>query len=321
MAALPGHAAPEIIDLAEVRVEELEPLLEAEVSAWRQRLDWDYRPSADLVRRYVNMQALGGACLIAQGELAGYTYYVAEDRKGLIGGLFVDDPFATTDNEDALIGAAVDGLRDCGARRIEAQLMMLRPPHRRALPRPECVRVHDRDFMVADLTAMPRLRVGKANRTHVLETWTEQCHEEAAQLIALAYEHHVDSQINDQYQTVWGARRFLSNIVAYPGCGSFFPAASFVASNRHTGEMQGISLASLVATDVGHITQICVMPSVKGRGVGYELLRRCLEALKRHGCRKTSLTVTSSNDKAIQLYERTGFARTHQFAAYVWDGL
>jgi ribosomal protein S18 acetylase RimI-like enzyme len=85
--------------------------------------------------------------------------------------------------------------------------------------------------------------------------------------------------------------------------------------------MQGISLASLVAPDVGHITQICVAPAIQGMGVGYELLRRCLDGLRRHGCRKTSLTVTSANLHAIQLYERMGFSQVHQFAAYVWDGL
>jgi ribosomal protein S18 acetylase RimI-like enzyme len=175
--------------------------------------------------------------------------------------------------------------------------------------------------MVMDLAVSRPLRTGRATRTHLLENWTEQCHEDAAQLIALCYEGHIDSQINDQYQSVWGARRFLSNIVAYPGCGSFYPAASFVALNRHTGEMQGISLASLVAPDVGHITQICVAPAIQGMGVGYELLRRCLDGLRRHGCRKTSLTVTSANLHAIQLYERMGFSQVHQFAAYVWDGL
>lgn len=321
MSAATGRTGPEIIDLVDVQAEDLDPLLEQEIAAWRRGLDWDYTPSAELVRRYVNMQALGGSCLVAQGELVGYTYYVAEDRKGLIGGLYVTDAFASIENENGLINAAVMGLKDCGVRRIEAQLMMLHPPYRRVLPRSDASTVHDRDFMVADLAALPVLRNGKANRTHVLETWGDHCHDEAADLIALAYEGHIDSQINDQYQSVWGARRFLSNIVAYPGCGRFFPAASFVALNKHTGEMQGISLASLVAADVGHVTQICVAPAVQGKGVGYELLRRCLGALGRHGCKKTSLTVTSSNRQAIHLYEDMGFTRAHQFAAYVWDGV
>ena len=64
-----------------------------------------------------------------------------------------------------------------------------------------------------------------------------------------------------------GARRFLYNIVQYPGCGSFFRPASLVALERDTGELAGLSLASVVAPEVGHITQICVAPSHRGERV------------------------------------------------------
>jgi ribosomal protein S18 acetylase RimI-like enzyme len=32
-----------------------------------------------------------------------------------------------------------------------------------------------------------------------------------------------------------------------------------------------------------------------------------------------SLTVTSSNETAVRLYQRMGFTERRQFAAYVWD--
>jgi ribosomal protein S18 acetylase RimI-like enzyme len=54
--------------------------------------------------------------------------------------------------------------------------------------------------------------------------------------------------------------------------------------------------------------------------VGYELIRRSLEALTGHGCRKASLTVTAANTGAILLYERMGFHKTRVFSAFVWDG-
>ncbi len=83
--------------------------------------------------------------------------------------------------------------------------------------------------------------------------------------------------------------------------------------------MRGISLSSLVASDVGHITQVCVAPSDRGTGLGYELMRRSLLALGAHGCRCVSLTVTSSNTNAVHLYERMGFTHKRDFAAYVWE--
>ena len=67
--------------------------------------------------------------------------------------------------------------------------------------------------------------------------WSESRAEESALLIAAAYKGHVDATINDQYGSVTGARRFINNIVQYPGCGSFFPAASLVA-DRPDGAWQ-----------------------------------------------------------------------------------
>ncbi len=54
-------------------------------------------------------------------------------------------------------------------------------------------------------------------------------------------------------------------------------------------------------------------------GLGYELLRRSLVTLAAHGCHKVSLTVTSSNAEAAQLYRRMGFVNRREFAAYVWE--
>jgi ribosomal protein S18 acetylase RimI-like enzyme len=322
MAALSDAPIPEVTSLVEMRADRLAHILDEEARAWRQLLDWDFTPSAELVRRFVNMQALSGCCLIAGGRPVGYSYYVAEDRKGLIGDLYVIDEFATPENEQRLLAAVHQGLAHAAAvKRIECQLMMLRWPGSRPLPDAERAQVYERCFMTIDHDQARRLPGGRAAERFHFENWSERRQEDAAQLIAAAYHGHIDSQINDQYRSVTGARRFLSNIVQYPGCGSFFPPASLVAYERQTGKQAGISLASLVAFDVGHITQICVGPAVKGTGLGYELLRRSLELLARHGCRKTSLTVTAANVEAIRLYERVGFSTRRRFSAYVWEGL
>ena len=158
-----------------------------------------------------------------------------------------------------------------------------------------------------------------ANRVYI-ERWADQYQEPAAQLIAAAYQGHVDSLINDQYRSIAGARRFLFNIVQYPGCGTFYKPASVAAFDRLTGRICGICLASLVMPYCGHITQICVAPAARGEGVGQELLRQSLSLLRQAGCRQTSLTVTASNREAIRLYEDLGFTTTRRFFAYVWEG-
>ena len=150
--------------------------------------------------------------------------------------------------------------------------------------------------------------------------WNDRYQEGVSRLISTAYRGHVDSNINDQYRSVGGARKFLMNIIQYPGCGTFFPPASWIAWDQATGQICGVSLASLVARTTGHITQICVSPAVKGGGVGYELIRNSLRSFAGSGCYKATLTVTASNRDAISLYERVGFRTLRKFSAMVWDG-
>ena len=321
MAALTEARAHEIVDLRDLSADDLQPLLEEEVLAWRTTLDWDFTASADLVRRFVRIQALHGYALMAAGRCIGYSYYVSEDRKALIGDLYMARDWAAADLEDALLGAVLNALFSLPAvHRIETQLMMLHGPFERALPYLRYLRIHPRLLMVADLAHAPGLREGSAAQRCAYNLWDESRQSEAAQLIAAAYRGHVDSTINDQYRSPEGARRFLSNVVQYPGCGVFNEAGSWTADTLQTRRLCGLSLASKVAAEVGHITQICVAPEVKGKGIGYELLRRSLTALEAEGCEKASLTVTASNQEAVQLYQRVGFRATRRFAAYVWDG-
>jgi ribosomal protein S18 acetylase RimI-like enzyme len=320
MAAAIEANAPVLVDLRQLRPEELDPLLEEETAQWRDRLDWDFRPSADLVRRFVRMQALHGYALMAGRETAGYIYFVCEDRKGLIGDLYVRRGHASPEHEIYLLSAALKALRAFPRiSRVESQLMMLSEPARRSLPFVAQARRFRRNFMMVDLNSADLLSPGKATSTAHFDAWNERCQEEAARLIARAYNGHIDGDINDQYRSTAGARRFLMNIVQYPGCGSFFQPASTVAHEAESGRLCGISLASLVSFDVGHITQICVDPAVMGTGIGYELLRRSLSSLARSGCRRASLTVTASNHEAVRLYERTGFHTDHTFDAIVWE--
>lgn len=319
MAALPDRYMESLIDLRDLTTEHLAPLLEEEIAAWRSRLDWDFTASADLVRRFVRLRALSGFALMGPAGVTGYSYYVAEEGKGLIGDFFVRAAVRTAEAEHRLLETVLQAIwRTPGMRRVEAQLMMLGSPLDRDAPYARWFRSYPRKFLEVHLPAEPPWPA-RERSTALFSPWIENRQDEAARLIAAAYRGHVDSQINDQYRSAGGARRFLSNIVQYPGCGSFFAPASFGAWDRADRTLCGVSLASLVAAETGHITQICVAPSHQGQGIGYELLRRSLTALAAHGCRRASLTVTTANDSAVQLYERMGFRNRRDFAACVWE--
>jgi ribosomal protein S18 acetylase RimI-like enzyme len=318
MAAVPEAQMTDLVDLWQVRAGELEPMLEEEIRTWREQLDWDFRASADLVRRFIDVHALNGFALLAGEQAAGYAYFVCEEHKGLIGDLFLRGRFRTEENERRLLQAVVDQLMHTrGVRRIESQLMLSRAAAHRALPASSHVRTFERNFMLYrfDGPALPERRIERV----VFDRWTERRQDEAAFLIAAAYRGHIDSEINDQYRSAEGARRFLFNIVQYPGCGTFFQPASWVALDRN-GRVCGVSLTSMVAAEAGHVTQICTSPAARGSGIGYELLRRSLVSLEQAGARTVSLTVTAANENAVRLYEQVGFETTKRFPAFVWEG-
>ena len=160
--------------------------------------------------------------------------------------------------------------------------MMLQFAPQRSVPRDDCASAFERNFMRVDLRRGP-MAEGRVRWPIYIEKWSDHYTDAAAQLIAAAYTGHIDSRINDQYRSAAGARRFLYNIVQYPGCGAFYRAASYAAFEASTGNLCGVSLASMVAPECGHITQICVSPSVKGKGIGHALLRLSLMTLRDHG--------------------------------------
>src|SRR5580704_2401249 len=86
---------PDIVDLRTLTARDLEPLLQEEIAAWRDELEWQFDQSAALVRRFVDLRALNGNALMEDGQVTGYVYYVLEDNKGLIGDLYVREPWRT----------------------------------------------------------------------------------------------------------------------------------------------------------------------------------------------------------------------------------
>src|SRR5215471_5869825 len=285
-ARLHPEPVPEIVDLRHLQARDLEALLLEECTEWLQELEWDFGKSADLVRRFVDMRALNGCALVERDSVVGYMYYVLEDDKGLIGDLYVRPDWRTAHLERLLLEAALQPMMAIpGVTRIESQLMMLPHDPVRDIPYAEHAGMYGRNFMRIELTRA-ELGKGRVRRPVYFEKWSDHYNTAAAQLIADAYAGHTDSRINDQYRSVSGARKFLYNIVQYPGCGNFFRPASYAAFEPLDGSLCGLSLTTL----------------------------------REVGCRSATLTVTSNNDGAVALYESVGFETIRQFSAFVWEG-
>jgi len=315
---------PEIVDLRKISARDLEPLLAEEIREWRSELAWDFEPSAELVRKYAGTNSLGGAALVVDGQIAGYGYAVLEEPRGIIGDVYVRRHLRNANAEAELFRSLLDALAATPRiSRMESQLMLGSPEAAAIIAggsfSPGRVRLFERRLMSRD--GRPPLPPGNANARSRFrfERWDDRLMHAAGAIVAGAYKGETDSEINSQYRSPSGARRFLSNIVEFPGCGAFSPTASFVAFDRDSGEAAGMVLASFVAADTGHISQLCVMPAARGTGLGKELLRESTQTLYQHGARLVSLTVTASNGAAISLYEKFGFGDVRTFHAFIWE--
>ncbi len=308
----------EILDLRQFRALQLDALLEEERVLWLKQLRWDYRGSVELIKRFVESRSLPGYAAVSDGEVVGYSFFVYEDHKGLIGDLFVAEGHRGP-LEERLLVHAIETIRGTpGIRRVESQLMMYPQESLEAIFRVQDFRCHSRRFLYLNLADVPWLPVRRLPRIE-MKAWQESYFDEAATLITRAYAEHVDSQINDQYRSLGGALRFLRNIIHYPGCGTFHPQAAWAAFPEGSSDMCGLVLTSVVNQGVGHITQVCAAPEFQGAGLGYELMRRAVESFRAAGYQGLSLTVTAANTAAMSLYERMGFQTLREFSAYVWN--
>ena len=179
---------------------------------------------------------------------------------------------------------------------------------------------HPRLFMVLPLS--DALKTAPPMDPEIeLRRWAEADYQPAAAVITTAYRGHVDSDINDQYRTLSGSLRFLNNIVRFPGCGTFDPEGSFVAVHKRAGSLVGLILCSRVRHDVGHVTQVCVLPEYRARGLGEFLIAATAGNLRQRNFSLLSLTVTEANARAVKLYQRLGFDTKRVFDAFVWEGV
>ena len=316
-------ALVEILDLRHFSSIDLRPLLEDETQVWANLLSWDYTGSADMILRYVDAKILPGYAAIDHGRIFGYAFFVYEGAKGVIGDLFVANGGRLPDPrevESRLLVHVIETLQQSpGVHRVEAQLLL----HETGVVSQPFVEQgfhrHARLFMVLPLTnaAKPALAV---HPDIEIRRWTEQDYQPAAAVITSAYRGHVDSEINDQYRTLSGSLRFLNNIVRFPGCGIFDADSSFVAVHKRSRSLTGLILCSRVRSDVGHVTQVCVLPEFRGYGIGKALLAATSANLIQRKFSMLSLTVTEANSGAVDLYLRLGFETQRVFDAFVWEG-
>lgn len=320
MSSLPVSSQLEVLDLRHFSSRQLRPLLEREAELWRAQLRWDYASSTELLLQYLESRILHGFVALDRGRICGYTFCVYEGHKAVIGDAFAVGARGLPDGETTrlLLTHVLEMLRHSpGVERVESQLLLFKAGEFADLFTGPEFSIYPRLFLECNLRAPLGGYAPQIPPDLVLFPWNVHDYQAAAELIYACYIGHSDAEINDQYRTLHGSLRFLHNIVRFPGCGTFEPSFSWMLRERRSGTMVGMLLSSRVSSDVAHITQLCVAPGHRGRGLGRALLQQTAESLLRANLNAMTLTVTEGNTQAVQLYDSFGFRLRHRFDAMV----
>jgi GNAT superfamily N-acetyltransferase len=327
------NLATEVVDIRHFGAGDFAALLEAESIAWAKSLRWDYTPSARLIAACLADKRLSGYALVSDQRIQGYSFFLYEDQKGLIGNLFVEPNGSFKEHALILLDHVIETLKATpGLRRVEAQL-----PHFGLQDLESCFERHQfvaylRRFMALRLKRRPRSSMLLAESPHatsrssstalgnfIIERWERKHDEAAAQLLYHAYRGHIDGEINDQYRSLQGSLRLIENIVHLRGCGENVPQASLVAVHRPTGKLAGILALTAVRPTTAHIPQIAVSREFQRAGLGIGLMEASFRELERLGFEEVSLTVTDLNANAVRFYKRLGFETFRTFGAFAWN--
>ena len=322
MASLPVASQIELLDLRHFSARQLRPLLEREADLWRVRLRWDYRSSTELLLQYLESRILHGYVALDRGRVCGYTFCVYEGYKAVVGDAFASGhtTLGDADTTRLLLTHVLDMLRHSPAvDRVESQLLLFDAGEFADIFAGPEFKLYPRLFLECELDQPPRAAALEVPPDLELTQWAPQDYQLAAELIYTCYVGHTDSQINDQYRSLHGSLRFLHNIVRFPGCGVFEQNFSWMLRDRKSRALVGMVLLSRVAEGVAHVTQLCIAPTYRGRGLGNLLLHQCATSLLAARFEAVTLTVTEGNNQAVRLYERFGFTLRHRFDAMVMD--
>ena len=197
----------EILDLRLIGPEALRALLEEERTVWREGLRWDYSATAAMVLRFLESRALNGYAAMEDGRAVGYSFFVIEHFKGLIGDAFVSPAHRDGATEVQLVTHVLETLQATpGIRRIEAQLIHLDTAGVRSHFLSQGFQVHDRQFLFLSIPDADLNPVCSDSLVEVIP-WDARWFQAAGELILASYRGHVDSDISDQYRTQAGAAR------------------------------------------------------------------------------------------------------------------
>jgi ribosomal protein S18 acetylase RimI-like enzyme len=295
----------------------LMPLMEEEEKAWMSDLAWDYSPIRQILVSFIRQKLLPGYVAIADSESIGYTYFLVNQAKGIIGALYASKSLRSQEAVEELLSLTISCLKDSqNIKRVEAQIMPFHNLNLTAAFTQHGFNCCSRYYLELDLSNHRR-KVELPSTARIIP-WDSAYLERTAEMTLLSYQNQTDAEICEDYRTKTGCESYLRSLVENPGCGIFMPEASFIGLDWQ-GEPCGFLICCRISNGAAIIPQIAVHPSYQGQRLGNILMNRTLGQIKAQGFRTVSLTVTKKNRRAFDWYQRLGFKIRKEFGAYVWE--
>jgi ribosomal protein S18 acetylase RimI-like enzyme len=293
------------------------PLMQEEEKAWMSDLCWDYSPIRQILVSFIKQKLLPGYAAVSDRGAIGYTYFLVNHAKGIIGSLYVSRTGHAQEAVEELLALTISSLKDSQSiKRVEAQIMPFNNLNLTATFTQHGFSYYPRYYLDLDLGSH-RKKIDSPSPEKIIP-WSSSYLEGAAEMSLISYRDQTDAEICEDYRTKAGCEGYLRSLVENPGCGIFMPETSFMALDPH-GSPCGFLICSRISEGAGMIPQIAVHPSYQGGGIGNALMNRSFEQLKSMGLRSVGLTVTKKNRRAFDWYQRLGFKIRKEFGAYVWQ--
>jgi ribosomal protein S18 acetylase RimI-like enzyme len=291
-------------------------LMDEEEQAWMADLGWDYSPIRQILVSFINQKLLPGYGALNEKSLLGYTYFLVNQAKGIIGAIYAAKKSPTREIVQNLLALTISAMKDNPLiKRVEAQLMPFHGVNLTDSFTPQGFSYYPRYYLDLDLNDYKPMRRDTQKK---LVAWDSAILRPAAEMTAASYCDQVDATICEDYRTIAGCESYLRSLVENPGCGIFTPGASFICLDARQSPC-GYIIGCRISNGVGMIPQIAVHPFYQGKGIGNALIQHSFEQFKALGFRTVSLTVTKQNQRAFEWYQRLGFKIRKEFGAYVWE--
>jgi len=295
----------------------LQPLMEEEQGVWMSDLDWDYFPIRQILVSFIKQKLLPGYVAVADDLPIGYTYFLVNQSKGIIGAIYASKTDYSQEAVEELLSLTVACLKDShNIKRVEAQIMPFNNLNLTTAFTRHGFSYFSRHYLELDLSDH-RNKVELPSSVRIVP-WDSVHLERAAEMTFLSYQNQPDAEICEDYRTQTGCESYLRSLVENPGCGVFMPETSFIALDWQ-GIPCGFIICCRISSGASIIPQIAVHPSHQGRRLGNIFMNRAFAQLKSLGFRTISLTVTEKNRRAFDWYQRLGFKIRKEFGAYVWE--